>query len=370
MSLDKKKINTTGSILSLPLDILNFIVSPFLTQKNICNLKCVCKYLSETDYTKVYLNTPVWMRYYQFKNLNTLTITDTGFGKFLFLELTPLQSLIRFCLLPGDFRDNAIIMCDRVELILPDKIEDMTISLGLNTNLILRHFPKCLKRFDFTSENGQAFHLPKLPKSLKMLFITDNHGHLDRYPEDIIPKWINEQELDLDYFILSGTNANKFSEIKIPRTKIFQNLGDKGVSADEREYVTLNEDTFVAPEVIKELKGEILINSDSIVEKFTSLKTLHCFIKVEEDEFHSLSVSIRHIQDIKFTLIILEGDTEEEETKRIKKYIDTYKEITNLNMCVTRIEPTTVIINGQFINGHLENVEFEDRLLVEIEKEE
>jgi hypothetical protein len=345
------------SLLSLNLDTLNFVVSSFLTKEDICNLKCACKYLSEIYYTNVSLSTLMNIRYYQLKNLKFLTITDSikYCNDFLFLDLTPLQSLIRFCFQP-DTRGGAMVTCDEVELILPDKIEDMTISLGFDTNLILRHFPKCLTKFYFAPNDRQVFHLPKLPKTLKKFYL--NYILSSRHPKDIIPKWINDQDLDLDYFILSG--IYKFS--KIPRTKVFQNLGDKDISAEDRTYLTLNEETFVAPEVIKELKGEILINSSGVgcLEKFIVLETLYCFIDVKEDEYHSLFERIQHIQNLKFTLIILE-----EEIGKIKKCLNTLGDL-HLNMQVNEISSIYVLINGQFVNDHLVNFELENRLLVEI----
>ena len=181
----------------IPLDILNFIISPFLMKEDIYHLKCVCKYLSEIWYTNVSLKTSMNLRYYQLKNLNILTITDTGYGDLqLFLDLTPLQFLVSFCLQAdlcpseSDGELKRLSMCDKVELILPDNIENMMIYLGFESNLILRHFPKRLTKFDFTSQNGQIFHLPNLPRTLKMLSLTCLHGK-----GNSIPQWISKQEL-------------------------------------------------------------------------------------------------------------------------------------------------------------------------------
>jgi hypothetical protein len=65
----------------------------------------------------------------------------------------------------------------------------------------------------------------------------------------------------------------------------------------------------------------------------------------------------RQIHDLKFTLYLLPYLLELE---KIKICIDTCKEITNLNMDTTKIEQITVF--------NFENVEFENRLLVELEK--
>ena len=141
-------------------------------------------------------------------------------------------------------------------------------------------------------------------------------------------------------------------------------MGAKFIPTSEREYVILKENTFVFPEFIKELKGEILINSNSIdcLKKITNLETLNCFIDVKEEEYYSLFKNIRYIKDIKFTLIILEEDIE-----KVQKCIDIYREITNLDMVVTKIESISVQVNGQFIHGHWQNLEFEEKVLVEIE---
>ena len=257
----------------------------------------------------------------------------------LFLDLSPLRSLEEFHFYPEEIDNNLKLMSREIQLVLPDKVKTLFLDTDKYTNLNIRRFPSSLEDFSFVSEGGQKSKLPKLSTRLKILVLTHDYYQIFPYDNrDLIPKWIGDQkELNLDYFLLSSNGyANEF--VDIPKTKVFHNInmGIPGI-----EYVTLTENTFSAPEYIKELKGEIYIDSRGILclKKFPVLEVMSCLLNIDENEYQSFFEAIKQIKDITLTIQKNPAD------KEVHKCIEICKKVTGLELTLIKTEPMFILQN-------------------------
>jgi hypothetical protein len=282
----------TKTICDLPLAILDSIIPNFLDQKDTYHLKLTCKSLSTLEYMNLLTKLYVDIRYYQLSNLRKLVFTasygeDYDHSHKTFLDLTPLQHLTYFSLKPPPKKEeerDGEKMTEIVELILPNIVKELNIDMGNFSNLILHNFPQDLDSFSLKTLGGQTNSLPKLPASLKRLFLTE----WSRPNINLIPNWANEQVFScLDIFSIRSVR----DEFKIQRTKKF-------VKHDH--CLVLKEDNVIAPELLQIIDG-MLISGDNVhlLERFNSMWFLNCNISLNGNEFSNLC------REISRTIVVL-----------------------------------------------------------------